>query len=565
MVNADYYVPDERPWFKHYPEGVPHHLDYPEVPLYQFLDDSAEKYPNKTALVFYGKEITYKNLKELSDRFANALQNLGIQKGDRVAFLLPNCPQFVIGLYGAWKTGATAVCLNPGYLRVKEELKELLEDSKPSFVITLTQMLAALLDLKDEIEIPKIISCEIFDYFPQPLKLFASLKLLKNRLKKLPKKIIKFEKLVKDYSSITRIPSINSKENSAVLIYTSGSTGRPKGVMLTHCNIISNTIQFATFYKNEIDKGKESLPLITPIFHTHGLTACLSFGILTQTKLFVLPKFDPEELLKIIDKNKITLFWGVPTIYAILREIIKKNPHKYNLSSIKVAGCGAAPVYSEILKDFEKRFQTKIPSGLGLTETSALVIMCPQKNLECKEKGCIGLPLPDTDCKLIDPESKQEVGVGEAGELLIKGPQVTFSYWRKEELTKRRINDGWLYTGDILKMDEDGCFYFLSRIDDMFKVKGFRVYPRQIENVLEEHPIVKEAVVLGIKDVILGRKIKAYLILEKGKKSSREEIQKFCRDKLLDHQIPEIIEFVKDFPRSPMGKIQKFNIKDNIK
>lgn len=559
MAKADYYVPDDRPWFKYYPKDVPHHLDYPEVPLYQFLDDSAKKYPEKTALVFYDKEITYKELKELTDRFAHALQNFGIQKGDRAFFLLPNCPQFVIAFYGTMKAGAIPVPFNPLYS--VEELKYFFRDAEPRIVLTLDTFYDKVKEAaKVTPQIEKIIVTNIADYFPSSKKILGKL------FGKIPSPkcegASKFQEFI-DISPNYNEVKVNPKEDISCLMYTGGTTGKPEGVPLTHFNIVANNLQFYNWLKKDLRKEEQDILLaLTPFFAVHGLSTCLSFGILIGAKLIIFLRFHTESVLRAIDRYRITCFWGVPTMFNAMKQKLEEFPKKYKLTSLKVVGYGASPCPQEIFDYWRKKlYPVEIRTGYGLTESSAL----SHQAIFPKTKEDIGLPLPDTDCKIIDPETEKELEFNQPGELWLRGPQITNGYWQRLDLNQEFFKDGWLKTRDILKIDEKGYFYYMSREDDVINHKGYKIYPREVENVLEEHPAVEEAVVFGIPTPHAIEVVKAIVIPKKGVNIDKEELQNFCKDKLIDYKIPKVIEFQSQIPRSKMGKPLKYKLRSEVK
>lgn len=557
MAKAKYYVPDDRPWFKYYPEDVPHHLDYPEIPLYQFLDDSAEKNPDKTALVFYGKEMTYKELKELSDRFASALQKLGIQKGDRVLFLLPNCPQFVIGFYGTMKAGAIPVPLNPLY--TEEELRYFFKDAEPRVIVALDMFYEKIKEAeKVTPQLERIVITNITDYFPTPKrilgKLFGKIKSFKC------KGSTKFKDFLNVSSHYNEV-KINPEEDIATILYTGGTTGEPKGVMLSHFNIVSNVIGIDLWSKSI---KFESLLIVVPFFHIYGIQAGLSFGFLRKARIFLLPKFRTQETMETIQKYKINYFLGVPAIYSAFWKYYRKNPQKYNLSSLTLSPSGTTSISSYLWEKIKKMAPfASVLEAYGLTETSPVVsIDSPAKNY-IKKTGSVGIPFFDTEIKIIDPETQKELSSNQSGEIVVRGPQVFKGYWRKTQKTKEVLKkDGWFYTKDIGRMDEEGILYIEGRMDDMINVRGEKVWPREVERVLESHPKVQEVAVIGIKDEYLGQAPKAYVVLKEDYHSSEKELIDFCKDKLAPHKVPRMIEFVEKLPKSRLGKTQHYKLRE---
>ena len=555
MAKANYYVPNNRPWFKYYPEGVSHHLDYPEIPLYELLDSSAEKYPNNTALVFYGKEITYKKLKELSDRFAHSLQSLGIQKGDRVAFLMPNCPQFVIGFYGTMKTGAIPVPLNPLY--TGEELKYFFKDAEPRIILTLDIFYEKVKEAeKVTPQIEKIITANIADYFPA----------LKRILGKLAGKIkspkcegsLSFEEFLNispDYNKII----INPKEDLAVILYTGGTTGKPKGVMLSHFNVVSNAFALnKLFTKVKFD----STVIVVPFFHIYAINAILSWGFLRNIKFVLLPKFKTEEVINIIKKYKINYFPGVPAMYAAFWKYYQKKPQTPFLKSVTLCGGGSTSISSYLWKKIGIIAPSALlTEGYGLSETSPLLSIDSPSNKYEKKIGSAGIPFIDTDVKIVDPETKIELPPNQPGEIIAKGPQVFKGYWKKPEKTKETLKDGWIYTKDIGRIDKNGIFYVEGRLDDMINVRGEKVWPREVEMVLEQNLKIQEVAVIGIKDDYYGQAIKACVVLKDEAQSSEKELINFCKDKLSPHKIPHMVEFFKVLPKTHLGKISHHELR----
>jgi len=555
MAKADYYVPDDRPWFKYYPEGIPHHLDYPEVPLYQFLDDSAEKYPDKVALIFYGKEITYKELKELSDRFASALQNLGIQKGDRVAFLLPNCPQFVIGFYGTMKAGAIPVPLNPLY--TGEELKYFFKDAEPRVMVVLDTFYEKVKEAeKVTPQLERIIITNIADYFSIPKrilgKLFGKIKTFKCE------DSIKFKNFLNVPSRYNPV-EINQKEDTAIILYTGGTTGEPKGVMLSHFNVISNTFALDKWLK----KVKfESAIIVVPFFHIYAISAVFSLGVLRGIKFVLLPKFKTEETIQIIQKYKINYFPGVPAMYAAFWKYYQKKRQHSFLESLTLCGSGTTSISSYLLEKIKKMApQSFLVEGYGLSETSPLLSIDSLSNKYKKKIGSVGIPFVDTDMRIIDPETKRELPLNQPGEIIVRGPQVFKGYWKKLEKTKEVLRNGWFHTKDIGRFDKDGMLYIEGRLDDMINVRGEKVWPREVEKVLESHPKVQEVAVIGVKDDYYGQAVKAYVVLKKDYQSSEKELVEFCKGKLAPHKVPGMVEFIESLPKSHLGKTLHYKLR----
>jgi len=556
MAKADYYVPDDRPWFKHYPEGVPHHLDYPEIALYHFLDETAKKHPDKVALVFYGKEITYKELKELSDRFAHALQDLGIQKGDRVIFLLPDCPQFPIGFLGTIKAGAIPVPLNPLY--TGEELRYFFKDLEPRVVVTLDIFYEKVKEgEKATSQIEKIIVTNIADYFPSFKKILGKI-FGKIKSSRCPGSL-KFKEFLKVSPAYNEV-EINPKKMIATIVYTGGTTGEPKGVMLTHFNIVSNVIGMDEWAKAI---KTESFLVVVPFFHIYGIGPALCYGFLRGAKIVLLPKFHTRETIETIRKYNIDYFLGVPAMYAALWKYFQKNPQKDSLSSLTLCSSGTTSISSYLWEKIKKFApNTIIIEAYGLSETSPVAVIDSTSKDYVKKTGSVGVPFFDTDAKIVHPITKEDLPPGQSGEIVVKGPQVFKGYWKKEERTKEVLKDGWLYTKDIGKMDKDGIFYVEGRMDDMINIRGEKVWPREVERVLEQHPKVQEVAVIGVQDDYYGQAIKACVVLKKDCQSSEKELIDFCKEKLASHKIPHMLEFFEELPKSHLGKILHYKLRE---
>lgn len=549
------FVPDSRAWFKSYPKNISRHLSYPDIPIFGYLDQSAVDYPDRTALMFYGAKISYRKLKELSDRFAYALQKLGINKGDRVVLLLPNCPQFVIAFYAVIKIGAIACPLNPLY--TQKELTLLLNDSGAQTIISLKRFFLKIVGMKNQVSLEKIIVSDITDYFPLYLKILAKIKELPDNIRNLknrPKRqnAYNFKDLTKG-PCLTQFSKIDVQEDPAILMYTSGTTGKPKGVVLTHFNIVSNLVQIFSYVKQSIRIGQEIQLGVLPFFHIYGLTFVLNFAVKGAFTLILFPKFQIKSIMKAIKQYKITIVPGVPAIFSAICNAYKKNPEKYDLSSVRFCGSGADPCPVSLIKEIKKLVKRPVIEAYGLTESSPVTHMNPLVGEQ--RAGSIGLPLPDTDAKILDSNTREEMPIGEPGELVIKGPQVFEGYWKNIETTRDTLSkEGWLHTKDIAFMDEQGYFYILGRLDDMINVKGEKVWPREIEEILKKHPGIEDAAVIGVKDNYSGQVPRAFIILRNEKDVEKKELIEFCKRSLAGYKVPRQIEFVSELPKSHLGK-----------
>jgi long-chain acyl-CoA synthetase len=547
-----------KPWTKNYDEGVPSEINIPEKPLYSLIDDAANTYPEKTAIIFFDKKITYKQLKEMIDRFAHALQEHGVKKGDVVAIMLPNTPQFVISYYAILKIGGIVTPLNPLYKSA--EIKRQLLDSGAETIILLDLLYPEFEIIKNEVKMKNIIVTSIKDFLPPLLKMLYPLKYKTPKIKYEPN-MHKFMDLLK-YSPEYKPVNINPKEDLAALMYTGGTTGIPKGAMLTHYNLLSNVVQIKYWFKPRIE------PMVVlsvlPFFHIYGQTAAMNYVFVHMATMVILPRFDVKDMFKSINKYRVTVFHGVPTLYIqIINSPLVK---KYKLDTIEACISGAAPLPIEVQKKFEELTGGKLREGYGLTETSPVTHVNPI--LGKFKVGSIGLPVPNTLAAIADPDNNVLLPPDSIGELVISGPQVMKGYYNMpEENAKAFFELGgfrWFRTGDIAKMDEEGYFYIVERKKDLIKYKGYSVYPREVEEVLYKHPAVKEAAVIGVPDPEVGEQIKAFVVLKdefKGK-VKEEEIIEFVKTQIAPYKYPRIVEFRDSLPKSAVGKILRKVLRD---
>lgn len=539
------------PWLEHYPEEVPHSYDYPKQNLAKFLIDSAASYPEHIALEFLGKSITYSSLLQSVYRFANALHRLGVRKGDRVAIMLPNCPQGVIAYYGTLLIGGIVVMTNPLY--VPREIEHQLTDSGAKIIVTMDALVERVNKAMERHPMQHIIVTSIKDYLPFPKNMLYPIKAKKDGMFvkiEYNERILSFVQFLKDSADTPLEVPVDPENDLALIQYTGGTTGFAKGVMLTHMNLVSNTIQsHLWFYQSQ--KGVEKYLGALPFFHVFGLTVLLNKAMFTAGTLILIPRFQIDDVLKTIDKKKPTLFPGAPTMYIAV--IHHPEVSRFDLSSIKVCISGAAPLPVEVQERFEKITGGKLIEGYGLTEASPVT---HANNIWGKRKtGSIGIPFPDTLAKVVHPETGEEMPLGEIGELVVKGPQVMKGYWNRPEETERVLRDGWLFTGDLACMDDEGFFYILDRRKDLIIAGGYNIYPREVEEVLFEHPDVEEAVVAGISDPYRGENVKAYIVLRKGSTTTEQELKSWCKDRLAVYKVPKIYEFRESLPKTLVGKV----------
>lgn len=552
----------EKVWFSSYPEEVPHTLELPEFPVHQFLTQAYESLPNKVAIYFMGREVTYKELYESAIKFANYLRSLGVEKGDRVAIMLPNCPQAVIAYYGTMYAGGIVVQTNPLY--TERELQYQMADSGAKVILVMDILYPRVMKIMNETSIENVIVSGIKDYLPFPKNLVYPFIQKKqygfsvkvehsgtNHLFTEVMKMAKTDKIELDF---------DFESDLALLQYTGGTTGYPKGVMLTHKNLIANTMMCdAWMYKCK--KGEESILGILPFFHVYGMTTVLILSVMQQGKMILLPKFDAEQALKTIDKQKPTLFPGAPTMYIGL--LNHPDLAKYDLSSIKACLSGSAPLPLEVQEKFEALTGGRLVEGYGLTETSPVTHANPIWGNRIN--GSIGLPWPNTDSVILRSGETEILPVGEIGEIAVKGPQVMKGYWNRPEETAMTFADGWFLTGDLGYMDDKGYFYVVDRKKDMIIAGGFNIYPREVEEVLYEHEAIQECVVAGIPDPYRGETVKAYIVLKEGKSVTDKELNEFCRKNLAAYKVPRFYEFRAELPKTAVGKILRRTLIDEEK
>ncbi|OYD08338.1 long-chain-fatty-acid--CoA ligase [Paludifilum halophilum] len=541
----------EKVWFRHYPESIPATLEYPDVPITYYLEKAAADFPDLEAIHFMGKRMTYRQLLEDVYRLAQSLRELGVQKGERVSIMLPNSPQSVISYYAVLLLGGIVVQTNPMYK--ERELEHQLKDSGAETVICLDQVYHQVAKVKTSTSVKQVIVTSIKDYLPFPKNWLYPLKVKKEGMDiDIPygEGIHSFSQLLKKALSEPVPSQVDSLDEVALLQYTGGTTGLPKGAMLTHRNILVNVIQCnAWMYKGK--RGQEKSLGIVPLFHVYGMTVMMNYSVYLAATMILMPRFDAEETLKLIQKERPTLFPGAPTIYVAL--INHPKISEYDLSSIHACLSGSAPLPLMVQEEFEKRIGGRLVEGYGLTESSPVTHANPI--WDRRKNGSIGLPWPDTDCRIVDPSTGEEVAEGEMGVLQVRGPQVMKGYWNQEEETSKTIRDGWLHTGDIGTMDEEGYFYIMDRQKDMIIAGGFNIYPREVEEVLYDHPGVQEAAVVGVPDPYRGETVKAFVVLKPDHSLTEEELQVYCREKLANFKVPRLYEFRDELPKTTVGKV----------
>ena len=540
----------EKTWLKSYAAGVPPEIDFEKINPSEALERSAKRFPNKTALIFQGAKITFRQLDDLVSRFASALTSLGIKKGDKVAILLPNIPQCVIGIYGTFRIGAVGVLNNPLY--TDRELEHQFNDSGSKILVSLDLLVPRMINLREKTGIKKIISCHIRDYLPFPLKqLFPYVKKTMHLKTPQAADVYDFVDLVKQNEPVKQTVKTEWDE-TALLLYTGGTTGVSKGVMLTNQNVSCNVQQCRAWFQAFSD-GEEIVVGCLPFFHSFGLTTAMNMAIYYGWADVLIPKPEPKTILESIHKFKATYLPAVPTLYNGMINFPELK--KYSISSIKGCFSGGAPLPLETIKNFEALTGAQICEGFGLTETTPVATINPFGGLT--KPGSIGVPLPNTLVKLVEVDDfyKEVTELNTPGELCVKGPQVMKGYINRPEETELTIKDGWLLTGDIAVMDEDGFFSIVDRKKDMIISGGFNIYPRDVDEVLFAHPKIMEACAIGVPDPYSGERIKAYVVLKMGESATPIEIIDYCKENLVKYKVPKYIEFVDELPKSAVGKI----------
>ncbi len=548
----------DKPWLASYEKGVPEHLDFEEVYLTDFLENSAAQFPDNMALLFQGYKVTYRELKNMVDCFATALAGFGIKKGDSVAILLPNVIPCVVAYYAILKIGGIAVMNNPLYS--DRELEHQFNNSESKLLITLDLLGNRMIDLRPKTQIKQIIYTSIGDYLPFPKNLLFP---LVAKMKKLAADVKSAEDLYK-WKEVLAGASPNppkvelSFEDVAMYQYTGGTTGVSKGVMLTHSNL-SKQVQQSRAWFPTFNAGEEIMLGALPFFHVFGLSTVMNYAIYMGWGNVLVPKPQPEQLLEAIGKFKPTFAPLVPTMYIGMLGHPKIKDT--DMTSIKGCFSGSAPLPVEVIRDFEQKTGSVIVEGFGLTESTPVTHINPFAGGK-RKVGSIGLPISDTEARIVSlDDGTTDMPVGEIGEIIIKGPQVMKGYWQMPEETAETLKDGWLYTGDIAKMDEEGYFFIVDRKKDMIISGGLNVYPRDIEEVFYEHPKVMEATAIGIPHPSRGEQVKVFVVLNEGETATEEELLEYCKDKLATFKLPTMIEFRKELPKTNVGKILKKDLK----
>jgi len=543
----------DKPWLQNYEPEVPATLKYPQTTLHHNLEQAARKHPSAPATIFMDAQLSYSQLNDLADRFAAGLQSLGVKKGDRVAIYVANSPQFIMAYYGTLKAGAIAVPFNPLYS--SNEVRHQLRDSGAETAVVMSRFYPIVKEVRAETPLKRVLVTNIKEYFPGLLKLLFT---VARETKEGDRQSIAGDADTYWYQEFLGkaperpAPVSIAPSDTAALIYTGGTTGVPKGAELSHFSLNANAQQCRAWMHRAKD-GEEVILTALPLFHSFGMTTCMNLAVLLSSAMLLIP--NPRDMATILDKVTKwhpSLFPGVPAMYLAFANY--PNVGRYDIRTIRACISGAAPLPAEVQDRFYKLTGAHLVEGYGLSEASPVTHGNPifgQSRI-----GSIGLPFPDTEARIVDTKTgTREVPRGEPGELIIRGPQVMKGYWNKPGETANALRDGWLYTGDIATMDDDGYFHIVDRKKDMIIASGYNVYPRDVEEVLYQHPKVLEAVAAGIPDRIRGETVKAYIVLKPGETATPEEMIAYCRGKLAAYKVPEYVEFRSQLPKTIVGKV----------
>ena len=549
----------EKPWLKFYESHVPESIDYPRTTLSAALQDMAQKYPDRSAMIFRNNSVSYREFNQAVDRFGASLQQLGVEKGTRVAVHMPNCPQFPISYYAALRVGAIAVPCNPIY--TARELKHQLTDSGSEVIITLSSTYPIIRQIRSQTSLRHVVVAKIKTYFPPIVKLLFTLFMEKKMGHRVDfsgdSNTYWFSDLLAD-ASMEPSPVDVAWDDTAVLMYTGGTTGVSKGAQLTHKNVYVNAYQ-TDVWVNSVEAEDSTLATL-PLFHSYGMTMCMNASAIGAGTMILIPDpRDMDDILKNIHKHGPTFYPGVPAMYVAINN--HPDVNKYDLSSIKSCSSGAAALPVEVQHRFEALTGAQLREGYGLSEATPVTHGNPAFGEN--RIGTIGVPWPDTEAKIVDADTgDRDLDVGEVGELCIRGPQVMKGYWQMPTETANTLrvhSDGgppWLHTGDMSVMDEDGFFRIVDRKKDMILgAGGFNVYPREVEDVLYEHPQVLEAAAVGVPIADKGERVKAFVVLKPGETATEEEIIDFCRQNLAPYKVPKFVEFRTELPKTLVGKV----------
>ncbi|MCH7610232.1 MAG: long-chain fatty acid--CoA ligase [Chloroflexi bacterium] len=547
---------DKRVWHQHYDEGVPSEIKVPEIRLHDFLEQSARDFPDRPCTIFKGAEISYREMNELTDRLAAGLVELGVMKGDRVAIFMPNSPQFVIAFYGILKAGGVVVATNPLYTH--REIKHQMKDSGAQIMLAMSNFYNTVKEVQSETDLKRLIVTNIKEYLPPHLRVLFSL--LKERSGGHRVTLAAGDEWLQEvldaYTREDRPQLDIDPDDTALFQYTGGTTGLSKGAVGLHRNLVANTLQGAAWLTPVQGAPGEGVTLMAiPMFHVYGLIVGMTVAVQSGSAMVMIPNpRDLKDVLTSIDKYKPNIYPGVPAMYNAINNHPDVLAGKYDLSSIKACISGSAPLLRETKMKFEELTGGKLVEGFGLTES--LVATHSNPIMGENRIGSIGLPFPNVDSRIVSLDDEVTVlEPDEVGELVIQSPSIMKGYHDMPTETANTLRDGWLYTGDIAYMDEDGYFYIVDRKKEMIKPSGFQVWPREVEEVIAENPKVLEVGVAGVTDDYRGETVKAWVVLKPGETATVDELRDWCRDRLAAFKVPTQVEFREELPKTTVGKI----------
>ncbi len=553
---------ESAPWFRHYDKGVPHSLaPYPAKTLLDFVAETAATSPSRAALLFKGFRVSYRDLDRLSDVFAAALAAIGVRKGDRVALLLPNCPQFVIAELGVWKAGGIVAAMNPLY--TEHELEDSVNECGAETAVVLTRFYRKVKAFQPRTPLRHVIASNIKEYLPPLLRiLFTLLKEAKegDRVTIEPGDLA-FADLLRRHAGAAR-PTVEVRpDDPALLLFTGGTTGTPKAALGTHQGLVMAGLQCYTWFSGLLNKGDEVLMQLIPLFHVYGNCGVQTVTLVSGNTMALVPNpRDLDDVLHTIRATRPAFVPGVPTLFIGLMNHPKVRQGKVDLRPVKACISGAAPLLAETKKRWEALTGGRIVEGYALTESMMAAVVTPAQGLY--KEGAVGIPLPDVEVKVVDAVTGEgKLAAGEVGELLIRAPQLMQEYWHAPNATTDSIRDGWLYTGDIGYLDEDGYMFIVDRKKDVIKPSGFQVWPREVEEVIASHPAVAEVGVAGVPDTYQGEAVKAWVVVRQDTKATAEEIRDYCRGKLAAYKVPRYVEFRESLPKTTVGKVLRRQLK----
>jgi long-chain acyl-CoA synthetase len=554
---------DERPWFRSYDPGMPHTLrPYPERTLLDVMADTVSERPEHTALIFKGARMPYAELERLTNAFAAALVALGVQKGERVALVLPNCPQAIIGQIGAWKAGAIVAPINPLY--TERELEYSLVEIGAETVLVLTPFYAKIKAIQPRTPVKHVIATNIKEFLPPVMRLLFTLAMEKKEGHRVPIETGDhcLMDLLRSHAGAPRPSKLPSPHDPAILLFSGGTTGTPKAALGTHAGLLISAMQLQAYARSVLADWDDVLTWVMPAFHVYGNMA-LNTALVARWPLAIVPNpRDIDDLVATIRKVHPACLHGVPTLFIALLNHPDVQSGKADIRSMKVCWSAAAPLMAETKQRFEELTGGWLLEAYAMTETMLAAACCPIHGVY--KQGSVGVPLPDVDMRVVDIDTgEEELASGEVGEIIVQAPQLMVGYWERPTETANMIREGprggpggrWVYTGDLGTIDTDGYVFIVDRKKDLIKPGGFQVWPREVEEVIATHPAVSEVSVTGIPDERQGEAVKAWIVLRPGQQATADEIRAHCRERLAGYKVPRQIEFRESLPKTMVGKV----------